>query len=706
MSDSEPSGHELELWAGAECTVNRVGEIYFDQLRRTGSHDRLDDLERLAALGARAVRFPVLWERVQPSPDAAPDFSWSDQRLERLRELGLRPIVGLLHHGSGPQHTHLCDPKLPEHLARYAELVARRYPWVEDYTPVNEPLTTARFSALYGHWYPHRRDTPSFLFALVNQVRAVAAAMRAIRRVNPHARLVQTEDAGRTFATPELADQAAYEDARRWLSLDLLFGRVDAGHPMRRELEAHGIAPGVLDELVAEPCPPEVIGLNYYLTSDRYLDQRLERYPEQTWGGNGRVRYADVEAVRVARGARDHAAVLREAWKRYGVPLAITEVHLGCSREQQLRWLEQAWNDARRVRAEGADVRAVTLWSVFGSVDWTSLVTRDLGEYEPGAFDVRGPSVRPTALAEVARMLATGQTPDHPALAGPGWWQSNRRVLYPHDERLPEPSLPERQTKTVLIVGQGTFARRVAEICDRRGLHHRRYGEGERAEAAASGAWAVVLAHRPKSIEAALALLDGLKPLLQALPVLAFSSDLVFDGRAQRPYVEPDARCPTPEGSLWCQWEAALSAVAPSALVLRSGPLLDPASERDPLAEALLQIARGGRVRLPDEERIAPTYVPHLLDAALDLLIDRASGLWHVASRSHCSPLDLARAAALRAELPAERLERGGAGQSGLSRGRHSRRALSSVRGWPMPDLERALTEYVIEFKTRRAAAA
>ena len=43
-------------------------------------------------------------------------------------------------------------------LAQHAENVARRYPWLEMFTPVNEPLTTARFSGLYGHWYPHRHD--------------------------------------------------------------------------------------------------------------------------------------------------------------------------------------------------------------------------------------------------------------------------------------------------------------------------------------------------------------------------------------------------------------------------------------------------------------------------------------------------------------------------------------------------------------------
>ena len=74
----------------------------------------------------------------------------------RLRELGIAPIAGLVHHGSGPRHTEPDSARAsPPALAEFAAAVAARYPWIEYWTPVNEPLTTARFSALYGLWYPH-----------------------------------------------------------------------------------------------------------------------------------------------------------------------------------------------------------------------------------------------------------------------------------------------------------------------------------------------------------------------------------------------------------------------------------------------------------------------------------------------------------------------------------------------------------------------
>ena len=54
----------LEVWAGLECTLNRVGDRQHDQLALAGHYGRLDDLDRLAELGVRTVRYPVLWEHV------------------------------------------------------------------------------------------------------------------------------------------------------------------------------------------------------------------------------------------------------------------------------------------------------------------------------------------------------------------------------------------------------------------------------------------------------------------------------------------------------------------------------------------------------------------------------------------------------------------------------------------------------------------
>lgn len=244
---------DLELWGGHECTVNRVGDRYFDQTIRSGHHHRLSDLTLFAELGLKALRYPVLWERIGPDQPGEYDWRWTDERLAEIRRLGMRPIAGLIHHGSGPHYTSLVAEAFPRLFADYARAVAERYPWIDAWTPVNEPLTTARFSALYGHWYPHATDETLFWTALLNQIDATRMAMAAIRSVNPAARLVQTEDLGQTYSTPPLADQAAFENHRRWLTWDLLTGRVTKDHPFWPRFKRFGLADR-LKAISDDPC--------------------------------------------------------------------------------------------------------------------------------------------------------------------------------------------------------------------------------------------------------------------------------------------------------------------------------------------------------------------------------------------------------------------------------------------------------------------
>jgi dTDP-4-dehydrorhamnose reductase len=426
----------LEVWGGLECTVNRVGDSYFDQVKRTGHHDRPEDLDLIGGLGIRTVRYPVLWERTECGGEF--DWTWTDERLERMRELGVTPIAGLVHHGSGPLHTSLIDPEFPEKLSNYARAVAERYPWIENYTPVNEPLTTARFSALYGHWYPHGKSDRLFACALLQQCRAIVLAMRAIREVNPEARLIQTEDLGKTFSTPKLAYQAHYDNERRWLTFDLLCGLVGPNHSMWNYFLDSEIEESELYWFVENSCAPDILGVNHYLTSDRYLDERIEIYPPHTHGRNRRHRYADVEAVRVAVDTDSGpAARLAEIWRRYRLPVAVTEAHIGCSADEQVRWFLQVWNAAEELRGTGADVRAVTAWALLGSFDWNCLLVRDDNMYESGVFDIRQGIPKSTVLAEVLKELATGKQPSDAWASEPGWWQKPERVLYEPEQFMP-----------------------------------------------------------------------------------------------------------------------------------------------------------------------------------------------------------------------------------------------------------------------------
>ena len=424
----------LQLWGGIECSHCRVGNHWSDQLTRSGHRDRLSDLETIAGLGIRRLRYPVLWEHTAPRRPTERDWRWPDERLPRLRELDIEPIMGLVHHGSGPRYTALHQPNFAPGLAAHAAQVARRYPWLTHYTPVNEPLTTARFSALYGLWYPHATDDRTFMRALLNQLLATKLSMKAIREINPAAQLVQTEDLGKSHGTPAMQERIEFENHRRWLSFDILTGRVNREHPLWPYLRQHGATAAELLAWTDDPLPPDLLGINHYLTSERFLDDEFEQYPPCNWAAQP-ARYADIEAVRVDFGPHGRMvgvqSLLCEAWQRYQLPLAITEAHLGCTREEQLRWLHYMWQSAEAARQhDGADVQAVTVWSLLGTYDWNSLLTRDVGHYEPGVFDVRSGQLRPTALAGLVRALALGQPYRHPVLAAPGWWQRDELRLH------------------------------------------------------------------------------------------------------------------------------------------------------------------------------------------------------------------------------------------------------------------------------------
>ncbi len=421
-----PEVAQLALWGGLECTVNRVGDVYQDQVFRSGHHDRIDDLDCVAELGIRTLRYPVLWERTAPDHPDQLDWRWPDERLNRLRMMGIRPIVGLVHHGCGPRYATFDTPAFERELPRYARLVAERYPWVRAYTPVNEPVTTARFAGLYGIWYPHGRSDAMFVRILLRQVRATVRAMAEIRAVQPDAQLVQTDDLGYIHSSPGIRYQADFENARRWLGWDLLCGRVTPDHDLWDYLRGAGATERELWYHVENSCPPSIIGVNHYVTSERYLDEHIDAYDSRMYSTNGRQQYVDTEIVRTAPNQRlGVSTLLMQVCERYGLPIAITEAHLGCSVDEQMRWLGEVWQQAELARRAGADVRAVTAWALLGLYDWHCLLARREDLYEPGVFDVRNGRPQATGLADMIRQLIGGRPLATLVPPGRGWWQGD-----------------------------------------------------------------------------------------------------------------------------------------------------------------------------------------------------------------------------------------------------------------------------------------
>jgi dTDP-4-dehydrorhamnose reductase len=712
VTDRKP----LELWGGIECTVVRLGNEFRDQVAETGHRERIEDLDAIAELGIRTLRYPVLWETISPDDPDSCDWSWHDSRLQRLRDLGIAPIAGLVHHGSGPLYTDLLDPEFPEKLARHAEHVASRYPWIEMYTPVNEPLTTARFSGLYGHWYPHGRDTSTMLRTLFNECRGVALSMQAIRRINPNARLVQTDDMGKAFSVPELQQEADYQNERRWLGFDLLCGRIDASHSWYKAFIDAGISEDLMDAFVETPCAPDIIGINHYLTSERFLDTAMDKYPAG-FRCDDHPHYVDVQAVRVPHvdGLTGPEERLREVWERYRLPIVVTEAHHGGARDDQLRWLTQIWNAASKLREEGVDIRAVTIWSMFGCVDWNTLLLCKNGFYESGAFDIRCEPPRVTALGRAAAALAKTGGFDHPVLDGTGWWQRGDRYFFePDSGRMQQaPAIVTSPRKLVITGGTGTLGQAISRICHHRGLAHDVLTRNDMDIANEASVEAALTRHRPWAVINAAGYVrvadapreqercfrenaHGAEVLARAcahlgIPYITFSSDLVFDGSLGRAYVESDEPSPAcVYGSSKADAERRVMGAHPEALIVRTSAFFGPWDRYNFVHGVLRDLASGIKVEVRDDVLVSPTYVPDLAHSSLDLLMDHEHGLWHLANQGAVTWFELAERAAHRAGMDTSALIKTHGGGRGIT-------ALTSERGLILPSLASALDRYMHE---------
>jgi dTDP-4-dehydrorhamnose reductase len=94
---------------------------------------------------------------------------------------------------------------------------------------------------------------------------------------------------------------------------------------------------------------------------------------------------------------------------------------------------------------------------------------------------------------------------------------------------------------------------------------------------------------------------------------------------------------------------------------------------------------------------VSPTYVPDLVNACLDLLIDKESGIWHLSNGAAMSWADLARRACEAAGIDSSRLEARPAFDLGMAAARPLNSALGSERGLILPAFNDALARYLRE---------
>jgi dTDP-4-dehydrorhamnose reductase len=186
-----------------------------------------------------------------------------------------------------------------------------------------------------------------------------------------------------------------------------------------------------------------------------------------------------------------------------------------------------------------------------------------------------------------------------------------------------------------------------------------------------------------------------------------FSSDLVFDGRKPTPYFESDLPNPlNVYGQSKAQAEILIQKEYPSSLVVRTSAFFGPWDEYNfvhCIRKALLNYET---VTVAKDLFISPTYVPHLVNACLDILIDGETGIWHLANTGALSWAEFAFLVAEKFDLNKSLINAVNAAEINYPAKRPFNSVLSSERGHLLPSFESAMEEYLQEQKVQKRKVA
>jgi beta-glucosidase len=358
------------------------GRIRRDQMAECGFYDNWrEDLNLVREIGCRFLRYGPQLHASFRGP-ARYDWSFADDTFRELRRLGITPIVDLCHFGVPDWIGDFQNPDLPELFAEYASAFARRFPWAQLYTPVNEMFITAVFSAKYGWWNEQRHDERSYVTAIRNIVRANVLAMHAILEVRSDALFIQSESTERFHAEcPAALPHADRRNAERFLTLDLNYGRPVCS-AMYEYLLDNGMSRNDYHFFMRQDLRPHcVMGNDWYVTNEHLI------------GADGHSRWAGE--------VFGYGTVTREYYERYRLPVMHTETNMdqGPQGDEAERWLWKQWSGVMQLRQVGVPMLGFTWYSLTDQVDWDTALREQRGSVTPrGLFDLRR-NIRPAGRA-------------------------------------------------------------------------------------------------------------------------------------------------------------------------------------------------------------------------------------------------------------------------------------------------------------------
>ena len=345
-----------------------------------GSSKRIDQLEKcchyknwqrdfdlVKEMGIGYLRYGPPYYKMHLAPGKF-DWDFTDLVIPAMKKMDITPIIDLCHFGVPDWCENFQNPAWPDFFAEWAGAFARRYPQIHLYTPVNEIFIAALFSAQYGWWNEKASDSRSFVTAMKHLCQANVKAMYAILEVNPEAIFIQSESSEYFHPEgPRAQDEARFLNQRRFLALDLTYGRavnsimyeylLDNG--MTRE-EYHWF----LDQNLKGQC---VMGTDYYETNEHVVCE------------DGTV--CDAGEI------FGYYALARQYYDRYKLPVMHTETNI--SEDRAVKWLRKEWANMHRLKLDGVPILGFTWYSLTDQMDWDTAMREENNRiYRVGLYDL------------------------------------------------------------------------------------------------------------------------------------------------------------------------------------------------------------------------------------------------------------------------------------------------------------------------------
>ena len=347
---------------GIECSAPTIdqGRVRRDLLEECGHYAMWrEDLALVRGMGLQYLRYGLPYHRIHLGPGHY-DWSFADDVMAEMQRFGITPILDLMHFGVPDWLGNYQNPELPLHFADYAAEVARRYPWVRLFTPVNEIYVTARMSAKDGLWNEQLTTDRGFVNALKNIVAASIMATHRIVAVIPDAVLIPSESAEFTHEACLSPSQATTDfNRQRFYSLDLLYARPFDAEGLSYLLD-NGMGSAEYNWFMTSPrSGRHVLGIDYYGSNEHLL----------TPSGR-RVRVQDVLGL---------YTMGKEYYARYQMPLMHTETNIA-RKELAPAWLWKQWMNLMKLRQDGVPVLGFTWYSLIDQIDWDVALAEKCGK--------------------------------------------------------------------------------------------------------------------------------------------------------------------------------------------------------------------------------------------------------------------------------------------------------------------------------------